>query len=282
MSRGRLGNHLYVVGPKPLDPDTTPHAPTIERGANDVLLTGLAASRRQTLATDWVEDTSVLTWTTADLLGEQRWLRDVLAAAPGDRTHDRDALGRARDRNVTELAELRRRHDELVGRPRTWRERRSGPDPELLLVEAKQAELDGRRSKIEGEVETALSATRARQAFFAGHDADARRLEQITGVLADRVDRAVRRAINDPPGYMTRVLGPCPTDGSSVAGWIEGATFIETFRLEHDITDKRNALGRQPRDLTQQGPWQEVHRNLEALIARPKQMELDVGIDPDL
>jgi len=76
-------------------------------------------------------------------------------------------------------------------------------------------------------------------------------LEQISGVLADRVDRAVRRAINDPPGYLTRVLGPCPTDGTSVAGWIDAATLIEAYRLEHDITDKRNALGRQPRDPTE-------------------------------
>ena len=79
--------------PKPLDPDSTPHAPTTERSADDVLLTGLAASRRQTLASDHIEDASLLTWTTADLLDAERRLGDVLAAAPEDRTHDSDALG---------------------------------------------------------------------------------------------------------------------------------------------------------------------------------------------
>ncbi len=189
MSRGRLGNHLYVVGPKPLDPDSTPHAPTTEPSADDVLFTGLAVSRRQRLASDHVEDASLLTWTTADLLDAQRRLHDVLAAAPADSTRDSEALGRALHRTVNELAELGRRHDELVGRPRRWRDRRRGPDPELLLVEAKQAELAGRRSKIEDDLDAARSTTQARQAFFADHEADARRLDQITGVLADRVDR---------------------------------------------------------------------------------------------
>jgi conjugative relaxase-like TrwC/TraI family protein len=279
MSRGRLGNHLYVVGPKPLDLDSAPHAPTAERSADDVLLTGLTVSRRQSLAVDHTEDASLLTWATAELLGAQCRLRDVLAAAPEDCTHDSEALGHALDRTVNELTELRRRHDELAVRPRTWRERRRGPDPELLLVEAKQAELVGRRSKIEDNLETALSTTQARQAFLADHEADARRLDQITGVLADRVDRAVRRAINDAPGYLTRALGPCPTDGTPVAGWIDAATLIETYRLEHGITDKRSALGRQPRDPTELCQWQQASWDLEALLVRPQPIEPDLGID---
>ncbi len=279
MSRGRLGNHLYVVGPRPVDPDSTPHAPTTDRSADDVLLTGLAGSRRQTLAIEHIDDASLLTWTTAELLGAQWRLQGVLAAAPEDRTHNSDALRRAHDRLMDELAVVDRRHKELAGRPRTWRERRRGPDPELLLVEAKQAEVTGRRSKIEDDLETARSTTQARQVFFTDHETDARRLDQITSVLADRVDRAVRRAINDPPGYLTRVLGPCPTDGTSVAGWIDGATLIETFRLEHDITDKRNALGRQPVDPTERGSWQQANWDLEALLVQPQRIEAELGVD---
>ena len=156
---------------------------------------------------------------------------------------------------MDELAELHRRHDELIGRPRTWRERRRGPDPELLLVEAKLAEVTGRRSKIEDDLDAVRSTMHARQAFLADHEADARRLDQITGVLADRVDSAVRRAVTDPPGYLTRALGTCPTDGTSVLSWIDAATLIETYRLEHDVTDKRHALGRPPPDATELSSW---------------------------
>jgi hypothetical protein len=78
---------------------------------------------------------------------------------------------------------------------------------------------------------------------------------------------------------VTRVLGPCPTDGTSVAGWIDAATLIETYRLEHDITDKRNALGRQPRDPTEQDPWQQANWDLDALLVRPHPIERDLGVD---
>ena len=59
-------------------------------------------------------------------------------------------------------------------------------------------------------------------------------------------------------------------------------TLVETYRLEHDITDKRNALGRQPRDPIERGSWQEANRDLEAMLARSQLMEPDLGIDLDL
>jgi hypothetical protein len=107
-----------------------------------------------------------------------------------------------------EIDEFDRRHEELADRPRPWRERRCGPDPDLLLVEAKQAELIERRSEIEHALDTARSTTHARQALLADHDTDIRRVDQIptwslTGAIAPSDGR-----INDPPGYSNRALGP--------------------------------------------------------------------------
>jgi hypothetical protein len=52
-----------------------------------------------------------------------------------------------------------------------------------------------------------------------------------------------------------------------------------TSLLEHDITDKRNALGRQPRDPTELCSWQQANWDLEALLVRPQPIEPGLGID---
>ena len=75
MSRGRLSNHLYIVGPRPLDPDGAAHAPTQRSRADELLATGLATSKAQSLAVDHLADPSLLIWTIGDLFAEQRRLR---------------------------------------------------------------------------------------------------------------------------------------------------------------------------------------------------------------
>ena len=97
MSRGRLCNHLYIVGPRPLDPDSAAHAPTRDRSADELLPAGLATSKAQNLAVDHLADPSLLTWTIGDLFAEQRRLRAVLVDAPEDRSHDVESLTRTRD-----------------------------------------------------------------------------------------------------------------------------------------------------------------------------------------
>ena len=84
MSRGRLGNHLYVAGPRPIDPDDAPHAPTQERNPEHLLLAGLTTTRAQTLAIDHTDGLGLHAWANTDLLAEQRRLRSLLASsAPG-------------------------------------------------------------------------------------------------------------------------------------------------------------------------------------------------------
>jgi hypothetical protein len=117
MSRGRLGNHLFVVGPRPLDPDSAPHAPTRERTGDDALLAGLAVSEAQHLAIDHAAGQTVLTWTTPELLSEQRRLRAVVADAPEARSHDTESLMRARNVLLSDLVALDQQHAALLGDP---------------------------------------------------------------------------------------------------------------------------------------------------------------------
>jgi hypothetical protein len=266
MSRGRLGNHLYVVGPRPLDPDSAAHAPTRDRSPQELLAAGLATSKAQTLAVDYLADPSLLTWRLGDLFAEQRRLRLILAEAPEDRTRDIDSLTRTHDALIEDLRNLDCRHAELTDRHRTWRDRRRGPDPEQLLVEAKQSDARQRLAKLGSDLNAAYGSNLARRAFLAEHAPAVRRLDHIADVLDDRVDRAVRRAINEPRSYLTRMLGPLPTDGEPVGAWIDGATLIETYRLEHGILDGSGALGMEPSDPTTRRVWRQVLEEVQELV----------------
>ena len=285
MSRGRLGNHLYVVGPRPLDVDNAAHAPTQDRKLDDLLAAGLATSKAQTLAVDHLADPSLLTWTIGDLLAEQRRLRLVLAEAPEDRTRDIDSLTRTHDTLIEDVRNLDCRQAELTDRHRTWRDRRRDPDPELLLVEAKQSDARQRLATVDSDLDAAHASNLARQVFLAEHAQVLRRLDQVADILNDRVDRAVCRVINEPPSYLTRMLGPLPTDGEPVGAWIDGATLIETYRLEHGITDKRHALGHEPRVATDRWAWLEAAQEVEAITTTNRgrdTMAADAGVDMEL
>jgi conjugative relaxase-like TrwC/TraI family protein len=286
LSRGRLGNHLYMVGPRPLDPDTTAHAPTTERSPEELLASGLSTSKAQTLAVDHLLDPSLLTWTIADLFAEQRRLRLIVADAPEDRTRGIEALTRTRDALVDDIHGLDQRRAELTEQHRPRRERRRGPDPDLLLVEAKRADLEQRLANVELDLDTALASARARETFLDEHAPVLRRLEQIDDILYDRIDRAVCRAINDQPTYLTRALGALPLNGEPVSAWIDAATVIETYRLERGVTDKHHPLGPEPRDPFDRSAWQEADRQVRAFVREgparePDVGELDVGPDVD-
>jgi hypothetical protein len=139
---------------------------------------------------------------------------------------------------------------------------------------------------VEHDLDIAQSSNRSREELMMDHSADIVRLEQIGSVLADRVDRAACRAINNPPAYLTRALGFLPDDGTPVGDWIEAATIIESYRLEHDSIDKRHALGREPRDPIDRSAWQEAAWTVDALISRSvpsiEVPDHDVGLELDL
>jgi hypothetical protein len=135
-----------------------------------------------------------------------------------------------------------------------------------------------------GDLDTAQASTSSRKAFLDEHAPVQHRLDQIDDILSDRVDRAVRRAINDQPSYLTRTLGPLPTNGEPVGTWIDAATVIETYRLEHGIVDKHRAFGKEPRDPADRAARREAAREVEAITtpAQPEPSEPDLGVDMEL
>ena len=133
LSRGRLGNHLYVVG---RDRDDTPEhtSPPLEPDALDVVTDALRRSRGQQLAIDFAGET-------ADhhapdlgaLLREWRSLSELLATAPPDPQTELAALKRQRSDTAALLDQTAERLTALG--PRGVRERLGRPNPDRVILE---------------------------------------------------------------------------------------------------------------------------------------------------
>ncbi len=114
LSRGRLGNHLYVVG---RDRDETPEhtSPHLERGALEVVTDALPRSRGQQLAIDFAGKTAGHHEPDLGaLLRERRTLRDLLSAGPPDPSTELAALKRQRSDTAALLAEAEERPQHSV------------------------------------------------------------------------------------------------------------------------------------------------------------------------
>jgi conjugative relaxase-like TrwC/TraI family protein len=73
---------------------------------------------------------------------------------------------------------------------------------------------------------------------------EARRERQIARqVLAERAEPAVLAARLAPPSYVVKELGERPRDPEKAKAWDRGVRDIESYRSEHGIKDKDNALG---------------------------------------
>ena len=268
MSRGRLSNHLYMVGPRPLDP-TAPrtHRPAIAAPRSPPR----RRSRHQQGAEPCAQPPR------RPLAAHVDHRRPVRRAAPGgrcpgrghpeDRSHDVESLTRTRDALHEDLHVLKRRRHDLVEGHRTRRERRRGADPELALVDASQPTSSSDWREWRTISAAARTSTRASEAFFEEHAPVVRRL--------DRDRRHPQRphrprclpGHDDRPAYLTRTIGPLPAHGEPVGGWIDAATLIETHRLEHGILDGSSVLGTEPLDPAAQLLWRQVLREVQEVMS---------------
>lgn len=86
------------------------------------------------------------------------------------------------------------------------------------------------------------------------HAAELAAREQRLGELTPQRDglreQAIEQAIKQPPRYLTRVLGDTPPEPNDRQVWQDAAREIERYRLTHNVTDERTALGREP-----EGDW---------------------------
>ena len=76
---------------------------------------------------------------------------------------------------------------------------------------------------------------------------EARRERELAGqLLARRSAEAVAIARIEPPPYIVKELGERPADPVKARAWDHAVEGIESYRVEHGITDKGSVLGPEP------------------------------------
>jgi hypothetical protein len=66
----------------------------------------------------------------------------------------------------------------------------------------------------------------------------------VAGALAVvELDGRLGARLDDPPGYLTALLGGPPAATATRRRWIEAAVEVERYRLAYGVTDSRHALG---------------------------------------
>jgi hypothetical protein len=98
---------------------------------------------------------------------------------------------------------------------------------------------------IENRIEQRAADLAAERRWAAEHAGLGVRERDLRLTISLDVDVRGHAASNDPPGYLTRSLGPVPDDPEHRTAWERAAGTIEQYRTLHDITDPDRALGPQ-------------------------------------
>jgi conjugative relaxase-like TrwC/TraI family protein len=235
LSRGRVSNHLYVVGGEGLDPDLH-HGVEPPEEPDDRVFRMLHRERADSLALDVGRPGPAARLVA--LHAERRQLAPVLHGAPPDTTADRRALAEVRREVVQRLA---RAEAEAAGRSR-WRR----PTVEQSIAAARAAGFRSTLDNLEDELAALAVREEARDRWLHAHGHEAARAADIDSVLphvlAERVAEVERRC----PRYLHDALGRPPEDEAGRAWWRRGVEVIEDYRAREGITTEFDALGAEP------------------------------------
>jgi hypothetical protein len=78
---------------------------------------------------------------------------------------------------------------------------------------------------------------------------EARRERELAEqLLAQRTAQALAAARIEPPAYIVKELGERPAEPTKARVWDQGVREIESYRLEHGVTDTARAFGPKPSD----------------------------------
>jgi len=242
LSRGRRGNHLYLVAPATSTRDEIAPNHQEPRDPYQEAARNLLGSRAQNMALDQ---------TSAELLAQPT---AALEAETRDLAHKLDALT-SRTRLETQLAQ--------VIQQRT-----------TLAAEAHSRSTDPRARAIARQADRRLDALRRREAELIKQlralpeheDADslARRYLAMRAELErrHRVRLVYRRT--EPAHYLTAAIGNRPDSIAQRRSWDRLAARIERYRSTYQLPDHSNALGDRPTDLRQRAEWQQLRSAVQA------------------
>ncbi len=243
LSRGRLGNHLYVVG---RDRDETPEhtSPRLQPDPLEVVTHALRRSRAQQLAIE-TDTTHVQESDLGALLRERRSLREQLATAPPDASTELAALRRQRADTAARLAEAEDRVTSLG--PRGVRERLGRPIPERVVLDTAIERHRAGLVRLDHEIDQLHAQSDDHEAFTANHRPEIERLDEIERRADALLARHLGRIGRNPPGHLIRGLGPIPDHPNRAKTWWHSAEAVESYRLETRY-DGEDVLGPVPDD----------------------------------
>jgi hypothetical protein len=108
-------------------------------------------------------------------------------------------------------------------------------------------------------------------------------------VLSERHRIAITAVQLAPPEYVVRELGERPSDPVQREPWDRGVAVIEGYRQEYGVTDRRDALGKEPRHAIERSHWQEQRtrlaeqqRALQRQQGHAIELDIDHGMDMGL
>ncbi len=232
MSRGRITNQLYDGPVADRDDDGLHHHVHLDDQTPD-----LTSRFRRTRAEEPITPELV------ELATEWRGVTDLIDAidVPRQRAllRTRDQLDEARSMLTGDIERLRRQlQQEATGLP--WPKR-------LRLIEELRSDLDRTVTRLE-DVTGQLASIDAVMAYEGLPDRRQlgdlyRRRERLDDELLRGASARVRGYRTAPPGYLTDLLGPPPSNQRVAERWESTATRIEHHRLRWSITDPTDALG---------------------------------------
>lgn len=269
MSRGRKTNRVYISRTTLEDLDLQledgPHAPAAAKPGDDpldVLAVGLERRRNKQLALDHITATPFDTWGTPALLAERRRIKTVLAQAPADQTVDLKRLAATRTELAPELDAARAEVERLQTRKRP-RRHRALPDAEVHASQLKLARLEGDVERLDVAIAAGHASQHRRNSHLAAHHDDQIALGEIDHVLDGRLREQTTRTVQDPPSYITKTLGPRPTDRRRDQTWVRAVVQIEQYRFDHDIAGHRTLVGHQPEETLDALDWLSVRDTIK-------------------
>lgn len=273
LSRGRISNHLYLLGEAELD-DAAGHGPPPSTGDPvDVVQQAMHHQSEKRLAIDTGEPLAF--WPIEDLVAEKHRLAIVLDASPPDRSHDIAALA-ARRENLTETIEpLVYRYNGLADR----KLRGLGTRSEMRDLRDQIGELSEGLDRVTAEFGEAHQEMADHDQFTVDHAPDAAFLDAVDQELDRQMWSRTRQIAADPTDYHLHILGPVPADPEHQAVWLRGATILERYFLGMDQDSTRPArssvLG-SPRENA------EIRARVEVMAIPSGREFLARSVEPDL